>query len=81
MEAMLFHLTTEDQIRVMNEGPGDRDAGDSTFASEQELHELASRWAMKRLVEIWNRLPILLPFKHTQPDTDLLLLPKRAMAY
>jgi hypothetical protein len=24
---------------------------------------------------------ILLPFGHTQPDTDLLLLPKRAMAY
>ncbi|MGI8960648.1 MAG: DUF3489 domain-containing protein [Bryobacteraceae bacterium] len=55
---MLFHLTTENHIRTSNEGgPTDRDAGGSTFASEQELQELAGAWPMKRLVEIWNRLP------------------------
>jgi len=54
---MFFHLTTEDHIRVMNEpGPADRNGG-HTFAKEQELQELASEWPMKRLVEIWNRLP------------------------
>jgi hypothetical protein len=28
-----------------------------TFSSEQELHEIACRWPMQRLVEIWNGLP------------------------
>src|SRR5690349_15267101 len=55
---MLFHLTTDDHIRVIGEqGPEETDADGSTFASEQALQELASRWSMKRLVEIWNRLP------------------------
>ena len=54
---MLFNVTREDHIRVMNEqGPADCDAGGSTFASEKELQELAGEWPMKRLVEIWNRL-------------------------
>ena len=55
---MYFYFTTEDHIRTSNEpGSVDRDAGDSTFASEQELQELAGEWPLKRLVEIWNRLP------------------------
>jgi hypothetical protein len=55
---MLFHLTAEDHIRTSNEaGAADADAGGGSFASEQELLELASAWPMKRLVEIWNRLP------------------------
>ena len=55
---MLFHVTTEDQIRTMSEqASAETEAGDSTFASEQELHELAKEWPMKRLVAIWNRLP------------------------
>jgi hypothetical protein len=54
---MLFHVTPEDHIRVMNEHePADRNPRDSTFTSEQELREL-DEWPMKRLVEIWNRLP------------------------
>ena len=32
-------------------------ARDNSFASEQELQELASAWPMKRLIEIWNHLP------------------------
>jgi Protein of unknown function (DUF3489) len=59
---MLFHVTPQDHIRVMNEHePADSNAGGSTFASEQEFEELASEWPMKRLVEIWNRLPGLEP--------------------
>src|SRR5438876_9833517 len=55
---MLFHLTTEGHIRTSNEpGPADADIGGGSFASERELQELASQGPMKRLVEIWNRLP------------------------
>jgi hypothetical protein len=55
---MLFHVTPEDHIRVMNEHePADSNAGGRTFASEQEFEELIHEWPMKRLVEIWNRLP------------------------
>ncbi len=55
---MLFHVTPEDHIRVINEHePADRNPRDSNFASEKELQELINEWPMKRLVEIWNRLP------------------------
>ena len=54
---MLFYVNTDDHIRIINEqGPAETDAG-GTFASEQELHEVAKEWPMKRLVEIWNHLP------------------------
>jgi hypothetical protein len=55
---MLFHLTAGDHIRTSNEpGAADADGGGGSFASERELQELVSVWPMKRLVEIWNRLP------------------------
>src|SRR5437764_3563936 len=55
---MLFHLTTEHDIRVIYEqGPAETDAGGSTFVSEQEFNKVAREWPMKRLVETWNRLP------------------------
>jgi hypothetical protein len=55
---MLFHLTAEDHIRTSDEQrPTETDGGGSSFASEQELQELAGEWPMKRLVEIWSRLP------------------------
>ena len=55
---MLFHLTTEDDIRVIHEqGPAETDGGSSTYANEQEFNKLAREWPMKRLIEIWNRLP------------------------
>ena len=58
IEAMLFHLTSEDHIRTSDEHRRtETDGGRSSFASERELQELASAWPMKRLVEIWNRLP------------------------
>src|SRR6266516_5866956 len=58
IEAMLFHLTAEDHIRTSDEHRRtETDDGRSSFASERELQELASAWPMKRLVEIWNRLP------------------------
>ena len=54
---MLFHLTREDDIRVIHEqGPAQTDAGGSTFACEQEL-KLCRQWPIKRLIEIGNRLP------------------------
>ena len=56
---MLFYVTTEDHIRTSDEQQRriETDGDGSSFASEQELRELASQWPMKRLVEIWNRLP------------------------
>jgi hypothetical protein len=55
---MLFYLTPEDHIRRSDEARRtETDGGSSSFASEQELQELAGEWPMKRLVEIWNRLP------------------------
>mgnify|MGYP001030964553 CR=1 FL=1 len=55
---MLFHLTSDDHIRIINEqGPAETNAAGTTFASEQEFHDLAKEWPMKRLVEIWNHLP------------------------
>jgi Protein of unknown function (DUF3489) len=55
---MLFHVTPGDHIRVIDElEPADRNLRGSIFTSEQELRELANQWPMKRLVEIWNRLP------------------------
>src|SRR5690349_5229336 len=54
---MLFHLTREDDIRVIHEqGPARRDAGGSTFACEQEL-KLCKQSPIKRLIEIGNCLP------------------------
>jgi Protein of unknown function (DUF3489) len=55
---MLFYFTPEDHIRRSDEQPRTET---SSFASEQELQELACEWPMKRLVEIWNRLPGLAP--------------------
>jgi hypothetical protein len=59
---MLFQLTSEDHIRRSEEQQRtETDGGRSSFASEQELQELAREWPMKRLVEIWNRLPTVAP--------------------
>ena len=55
---MLFHLTAEGHIRTSEEQRRtETDDGGRSFASEQEFHELAGASPMKRLVEIWNRLP------------------------
>src|SRR5690349_7545085 len=56
-QAMLFHLTSEGDIRAIDEQRAGEVEGGSTFASEQELQELATEWPMKRLVAIWNHLP------------------------
>src|SRR5216110_3095673 len=52
---MLFHFTTDDHIN--EQGPAETDAGCITFASEQDFYDVATEWPMKRLVEMWNRLP------------------------
>jgi Protein of unknown function (DUF3489) len=54
---MLFHLTSDDHIRILNEQGPETNAAGTTFTSEQGLQELAKEWPMKRLVEIWNHLP------------------------
>ena len=54
---MLFHLTSEGDIRAIDEQHAGEVEGGSTFASEQELQKLPTEWPMKRLVAIWNHLP------------------------
>ena len=54
---MLFQVTAEDHIRVLEEHGSADSARDNSFASEQELQEVTSAWPMKRLIAIWNRLP------------------------
>ena len=56
-QTMLFHLTAEDDIRIIEEDAPEGADASSTFASEQDLQQLAKEWPMKRLVAIWNRLP------------------------
>jgi hypothetical protein len=55
---MLFHVTPEDRIGTSDEQRRTETDGDfSSLATEEELQNLAGEWPMKRLVEIWNRLP------------------------
>jgi Protein of unknown function (DUF3489) len=55
---MLFHVTPEGHIETREEpGRTETDGGVSSFGSERELQQMAGEWSMKRLVEIWNRLP------------------------
>jgi hypothetical protein len=55
---MLFHLTPEGHINTGDEpGRTETDGGSGSFASKPEFEQLVSEWPMKRLVEIWNRLP------------------------
>jgi hypothetical protein len=58
IQAMLFYFTKEDDLGTSDEQRRtETNAGRSSFASEEELQEVAGAWPMKRLVEIWNRLP------------------------
>jgi hypothetical protein len=55
---MQFEVTSDDHIREITEDlQPEADGHGNTFATEQELHELAGAWPMKRLIEIWNHLP------------------------
>jgi Protein of unknown function (DUF3489) len=54
---MRFEVTSDDHIREITEDlQTEADKHGNTFATEQELHELAGAWPMKRLIEIWNHL-------------------------
>jgi hypothetical protein len=67
----------------MNEHePTDRNPRDGTFASEKELQELINEWPMKRLVEIWNRLPGVEPvarFTDRKTGTAVALNPEKSV--
>jgi hypothetical protein len=55
---MRFQVHTDDHILSITDGlQTDSDERGSTFETEQELHELAGAWPMKRLIAIWNSLP------------------------
>jgi hypothetical protein len=55
---MRFEITSDDHILTMiDDVQAEAHEHDRAFATEQELNELAGAWPMKRLIEIWNRLP------------------------
>jgi hypothetical protein len=55
---MLFEITEDGHILTITEDlPGEAERSGPRFTNEQELQEMASAWPMKRLLEIWNRLP------------------------
>jgi hypothetical protein len=55
---MPFEVTHEDHIlTLIGNVPEGADPHGDRFATEEEFQELAGAWPMKRLVEIWNRLP------------------------
>ena len=56
---MLFEVTEDGHIQTITEGDAERSG--ARFTSEQELQEMAGAWPMKRLIEIWNRLPGVAP--------------------
>ena len=59
---MRFEITKDGQIQTIREDlPGEGERSGRSFGSEQELQEMASAWPMKRLIEIWNRLPGVAP--------------------
>jgi hypothetical protein len=55
---MRFEVTSDDHIlSTVDELQTEADEHRSTFATEQELQDLARTWPMKRLIAIWNSLP------------------------
>jgi hypothetical protein len=55
---MRFEITSDDHIVALTQGAREEsERSGSRFATQQEFQELAGAWPMKRLVEIWNRLP------------------------
>jgi hypothetical protein len=57
-QKMQFEITSDDRIlSIIDELQTESNERGSAFATEQELHELAGAWPMKRLIAIWNSLP------------------------
>jgi head-tail adaptor len=55
---MRFEVTSDNHIlSITDDLQTEADERNSTFATEQELHELAGAWPMKRLIAIWNSFP------------------------
>jgi hypothetical protein len=55
-QKMRFEITHEDHIvTLIGNVPEGADPHGGRFATEEAFQELAGRWPMKRLVEIWNR--------------------------
>ena len=59
---MPFEITSDDHIVALTEGAlEESERSGSRFATEEQFQELAGAWPMKRLLEIWNRLPGVAP--------------------
>jgi hypothetical protein len=59
---MQFEITSDDHILTITEAlPQEAGGRGSEFENEEELRAITAAWPMKRLVEIWNRLPSVAP--------------------
>ena len=52
-----FMITDDDRIAIQGEGSFGGSAEGITFASEEELQSLLQDWPLRRLIELWNRIP------------------------
>jgi hypothetical protein len=50
-----YYIDDENSVHIPDTTANDRDA--NTFASLEELIEIAAQWPLRRLVEVWNKLP------------------------
>jgi hypothetical protein len=67
---MRFEITSDDHIlSITDHVQTEADDHTSRFETEQELHELAGAWPMKRLITIWNSLPGVRPVEKFENRT------------
>jgi hypothetical protein len=67
---MQFEIASDDHILSMiDKLHTEADEHRSTFETEQELHEVAGPWPMKRLIQVWNSLPGVRPVEKFENRT------------
>src|SRR5882724_8427479 len=59
----IFTINSENHIAAHGSASEITDKGSEHFTSEKELAQLAADWPGSRLVDIWNRMPGLMPVK------------------
>ena len=59
---MRYEITSDGHILTISEDLASEAEGSGPrFTNKEELQEIAAAWPMKRLIEIWNRLPRVAP--------------------
>jgi hypothetical protein len=66
---MRFEVTSEDHMVSITDDLQTQADERSTFATEQELHEIGGTWPIKRLIAIWNNVPGVRPVEKFESRT------------